>query len=69
MRGTPFYWGYIKSPDIESVYLQDIFNRRKKIRKHKITTPEYPLAYNEWGKIVRPFGERRGIYHKNLEST
>ena len=70
MKRGHFYWGSIKRRDIEHVYLRDIFDKYRKSKKHKMTTPDYPLAYNEWGKVVKSFGERRGIkwirYHDNL---
>ena len=59
---------YIKDPEIAEVYRQDIVGR--KTRNKKGMTPlEPPLAYNAYGKIVRAFGERRGMYHKNLKSV
>lgn len=61
---------YIKDPDIMYVYLRDIADKNKKNRNTRKMTPlVFPLTYNEWGKIVKPFGEKRGMYHKNLKSV
>ena len=64
MKRGHFYWGGIKRRDIEYAYLQDIFDKYRKSKKNKLTTLEHPLAYNEWGKVVRSFGERRGIKYR-----
>lgn len=70
MKGGHFYWGDIGDRDIEYVYLRDINDKYRRSQKHKMTTFVYPLAHNEWGKVVKSFGERRGIkmikYHDNL---